>query len=125
MDRLLSDDESIRRQAATELVEQATSNPGTVQPLIPTLLEYMGKSSDDMVSMQIASAISKIHESIPATAETYSKEILSSLDILSSRNLTDDENESMITTAATLLLNTQVDYLLGILESGLLSEFRV
>ncbi|MFX0107129.1 MAG: hypothetical protein ACFE7R_02505 [Candidatus Hodarchaeota archaeon] len=73
----------------------------------------MTKSSDDIVSMQIATAVSKTCESSPGMSVKYSDVIFQALENLSDRKMTDDEEETMITSAATILFNTQTTNLLA------------
>ena len=111
MQELLDADEAIRRKAAAELIERATNSTTEVASKIPELVGFIRESTDDMVSMQIAHAISIMCEKSPGVERTYSGNIMGTLEFLSSRPMTEDEGETMINAVATHLFNTQVPQL--------------
>ncbi|MFW9793503.1 MAG: hypothetical protein ACFFEE_04315 [Candidatus Thorarchaeota archaeon] len=111
MKELIDSSESVRRAAAEELVRQATDSPTEVASKIPELTGYIRESTDDMVSMQIAHAISIMCEKSSGVERIYSGDIMSTLEHLSSRPLTEDDSESLINAAVTHLFNTQVSLL--------------
>ncbi|MHA2187467.1 MAG: hypothetical protein ACW99V_04440 [Candidatus Thorarchaeota archaeon] len=111
MDELLSDNDDIRRNAGASLVERASSDPEELEPRIPELLGYIQRTSDDIVSVNIASAVSKICEIIPGTGQKYSSDIIDTLDFLSSREMTDDGTGAIINSAAVQLFVTQQHHL--------------
>ncbi|MHA2241231.1 MAG: hypothetical protein ACXACE_06460 [Candidatus Thorarchaeota archaeon] len=111
MDELLSDNDDIRRNAGASLVERASSDPEELEPRIPELLSYIQRTSDDIVSVNIASAVSKICEIIPGTGQKYSSDIIDTLDFLSSREMTDDGTGAIINSAAVQLFVTQQHHL--------------
>jgi len=111
MEELLDVNESVRRTAAEELVDKATNFATEVAAKIPDLTSYIRESKDDLVSMQIAHAISIMCEKSPGVERTYSGSIMGTLEFLSSRPMTENENETLINAVATHLLNTQVHQL--------------
>ncbi|MHA2114583.1 MAG: hypothetical protein ACXABM_03725 [Candidatus Thorarchaeota archaeon] len=111
MQELLDANESVRRKAAEELIERATNSTTEIASKIPELVAFIRESTDDMVSMQIAHAISIMCEKSPGVERTYSGNIMGILEFLSSRPMTEDESETMINAVATHLLNTQVPQL--------------
>ncbi|MGY5876206.1 MAG: hypothetical protein RTU30_10710 [Candidatus Thorarchaeota archaeon] len=112
MQRLLDSEESIRREAAASLDEQASKTPQELVPLIPELLGYLSKSSDEIVSLGISSAIMKTCESISNAGRKYSTEILGALEDMSYLEMTDDDKDSIINATTTHLFNTQIPHLL-------------
>jgi hypothetical protein len=111
MHELLSDNDDIRRAAGSSLVDRASSNPEELEPKIPELLGYIQRTSDDIISVNIASAISKICEKIPGTGQKYSSEVIGTLDFLSSREMTDGDKGAIINSAAIQLFVTQQHHL--------------
>lgn len=114
MERLLDQDETTRGEASQELMNQASDSPLELEPKVPEMLSYIQRSHDNVVSMQIASAIHTIHESLQGTGQKYSKEIFETLDHNSSREAADDDDQSMIDLIATHLFTTQFDHQLAI-----------
>jgi hypothetical protein len=117
---LLDANESVRRKAAEELIERATNSTTEVASKIPELVGFIRESTDDMVSMQIAHAISIMCEKSPGVEKFYSGNIMGTLEFLSSRPMTEDESEAMINAVATHLFNTQVPQLTS--DSSFLRE---
>ncbi len=113
MQRLLDSEESIRREAASSLDEQASKDPQELEPRIPELLDYLSKSSDEIVSLGISSAIMKTCESIPETGRKYSPDIIGILDSMSSLELTNDDKDSITNAIVTHLFLTQIPHLLA------------
>jgi hypothetical protein len=111
MQKLVDADESVRRKAAEELVVRAADSTSEVAAKIPELLGIIRESSDDMVSMQIAHAISIMCEKSPGIERTYSGNIMGTLEFLSTRPMTENDSETLINAAATHLFNTQVPQL--------------
>ncbi|MHA2303002.1 MAG: hypothetical protein ACXACD_18810, partial [Candidatus Thorarchaeota archaeon] len=111
MDELLSDNDDLRRNAGALLVERASSNPEELEPRIPELLGYIQRSSDEITLVNIASAVSKICEIIPGTGQKFSRNIIDTLDFLSSREMTDDGTGAIVNSAAVQLFVTQQHHL--------------
>lgn len=113
MQELLDSNESVRRKAAEELAERASNSPTEVASKIPELTGYIRDSVDDMVSMQIAHAISTMCEKSPGVERMYSGNIMGTLEFLSSRSMTEDDSETLINATVTFLFNTQVPQLIA------------
>ena len=113
LQELLDAQEKIRREAGESLVKKATDNPHEIEPSIPDLLSYIKQSQDDMVSMQIAHACMLVCEKVPGTNRKYHTPIMTTLEFLSSREMGEGDNETMINAAASHLLTTQIQTLVA------------
>jgi hypothetical protein len=124
---LLDPQEQTRREVAETLVKTATDNPQEIEPQIPELLGIIKQSSDDFVSMQIAHACMLVCEKVPGTDKKYHPSIMGTLEFLSSRDMGEDDSETMINAAASHLFTSQIQVHLGdpeILESSLPLVFK-
>jgi hypothetical protein len=113
LQELLDAQEKIRREAGESLVKKATENPQEVEPSIPDLLTYIPQSTDDMVSMQIAHACMLVCEKIPGADRKFHSPIMTTLEFLSSREMGEDDSETMINAAASHLFTTQIQVLVA------------
>lgn len=109
MQELLDAQEQIRREAGESLVKTATDNPQELEPRIPELLGIIKQSTDDMVTMQIAHACMLVCEKVPETDKKYHTPIMGTLEFLSSRDMGEDDSETIINAAASHLFTTQVE----------------
>ena len=103
MENLNHDDEAIRREAYDSLNDKAENSPHEIEPRIPELLNYVRINKEELVSMNIAMAISTVCEKIPTTGKKYSKDIIETLDFLSSRDMPDEGEGSLLGAAASYL----------------------
>ena len=106
MENLNHNDEAIRREAYDSLNEKAANTPHEIEPRIPELLNYIRISKEELVSMNIAMAISTVCEKIPSTDRKYSKMVLETLDFLSPRKMPDEGEGSILGAAASYLFRT-------------------
>jgi hypothetical protein len=106
---ILDTQENVRRKAAETLVRTATRNPQVIEPIIPDLLTNIKQSADDMVTMQIAHACMLVCEKVPGTAKKYHASIMGALEFLSSREMSEDDSETLINAAASHLFTTQIE----------------
>ena len=109
MQELLDAQEQIRREAGESLVKTATDKPQDLEPRIPELLGIIKQSTDDMVTMQIAHACMIVCEKVPGTDKKYHTPIMGTLEFLSSREMGEDDSETIINAAASHLFTTQVE----------------
>jgi len=113
LQELLDAQEKIRREAGESLVKKATESPQEVEPSIPDLLTYIPQSTDDMVSMQIAHACMLVCEKVPGADRKFHSAIMTTLEFLSSREMSEDNSETMINAAASHLFTTQIQVLVA------------
>ena len=105
---LLDAQEKVRRKAGESLVQTATDNPQEIESKLPELLAYIKQSTDDMVIMQIAHACMLVCEKLPGTDKKYHTRIMGILEFLSSREMSEDNSETMINAAASHLFTSQI-----------------
>jgi hypothetical protein len=113
LQELLDAQEKIRRKAGESWVKKATDSPHEIEPSIPDLLSYIKQSQDDMVSMQIAHACMLVCEKVPGTDRKHHTPIMATLEFLSSREMSEDDSETMINAAASHLFTTQIQTLIA------------
>ena len=127
MQELLDAQEKIRREAGEFLVKRATDSPQEFESRIPELLSYIKQSNDDMVSMQIAHACMIVCDKVPGAARKHHASIMATLEFLSSREMSEDDSESMISATASHLFTTQIQTLVAdsqLLETTLPLVFK-
>ena len=127
MQELLDAQEQTRREASEALLKRATDNPQEVEPQIGDLLEMVKQSTDDMVTMQIAHACMLVCEKVPGTDRKYHSQIMDTLEFLSSREMGEDDTETMINAAASHLFTSQIQVLLAdtqVIQSSLPLVFK-
>jgi len=90
-------------------VKTATDTPQEIEPRIPELLGIIKQSQDDMMIMHIAHACLLVCEKIPGTDKKLHTPIMGTLEFLSSREMSEDDSETIINAAASHLLTTQVE----------------
>ncbi len=108
MQELLDAQDQVRREAGEALVKTATDKPQEIEPRIPELLGIIKKSADDMVIMQIAHACMLVCEKVSGTDKKYHTTIMGTLEFLSSREMTEDDSETIINAAASHLFTSQI-----------------
>lgn len=94
MNDLLSPDEETRKIAAAEINLAASSDPSVLD--IPQLLDMLLQITDDTIALQIANAISNATRLLPEIQTRYFDEIMSALDKLSERDLSDENKYGSI-----------------------------
>ena len=120
LERLISEDGTARRDAASELVEVAENQPGDLEHTIPDLLNIIASTTDDFVAMQSSLAIKMVCEANTQLSKVYSIAILKVLEALSTREMTEKDTDTMINAAGMFLFETQHQLL--ITDSDLLSR---
>ncbi len=94
MNDLLSSDKEIRKIAAAEVNLAASSDPSVLD--IPTLLDILLQITDDTIALQVANAISNATRLLPEIQTNYVDEIMSTLNKLSERDLSDESKYGSI-----------------------------
>jgi hypothetical protein len=78
---------------------------------IPEILELIGKSTDDMVTMQLANAVRIACQKVPGANQKHKAQVMETLRQLSSREMTEDSSDATINAAAVFLFETQIEAL--------------
>ena len=94
MNDLLSPDKETRKIAAAEINLAASSDPSVLD--IPQLLDMLLQITDDTIALQIANAVSNATRLLPEIQINYFDEIMSTLDNLSERDLSDESKYGSI-----------------------------
>ncbi len=110
---LLNSDESIRRKVASSLLEQAESSDRNLVGSVPELLGIAQQNSDDLVTIQIAEAVATICEKHPSASREYSREIIRTIEVLSNREITNADADTLIDTTISHLFRAQKDALIS------------
>ncbi len=94
MNDLLSPDKETRKIAAAEINLAASSDPSVLD--IPLLLDILLEITDDTIALQLANAISNATRLLPEIQTSYFDEIMTTLNKLSERDLSDESKYGSI-----------------------------